>query len=294
MGEFPEKMLDAIRAAPDDPEPYLVYADWLQAQGDPRGELISLQYRMSTTDDTGEFLRLKARAEELLAQNAEHFYGPARHALIAFNFQWRWGFVKELVMPSGYDLIDHPSCVVLRKLWIGTEELSEDLTYEIAWIAARTRTLRGLTLNVGALGYGGDLSALPASLPELRELRLDGRFTSSTWAFPELQHLNFEGYDVDETQWGHLLQTAPTSLRRLRLRGASDPDAWVTALIESELLDRLEILEIESPATTRVMIALIDRLEALPRIGVTFESEPPPLDPATRERLVRLVPEFRY
>jgi uncharacterized protein (TIGR02996 family) len=32
-----------IRLRPDDAESYLVYADWLQQNGDPRGELITLQ-----------------------------------------------------------------------------------------------------------------------------------------------------------------------------------------------------------------------------------------------------------
>jgi uncharacterized protein (TIGR02996 family) len=35
--------LQAIRAAPDEDAPRLVYADWLEEQGDPRGEFIRLQ-----------------------------------------------------------------------------------------------------------------------------------------------------------------------------------------------------------------------------------------------------------
>jgi uncharacterized protein (TIGR02996 family) len=36
----------AIRNHPDDPKAYLVYADWLQTAGDPRGELIAVQHRL--------------------------------------------------------------------------------------------------------------------------------------------------------------------------------------------------------------------------------------------------------
>lgn len=36
-------MLAAIEAAPDEDGPRLVYADWLQQRGDPRGEFIALQ-----------------------------------------------------------------------------------------------------------------------------------------------------------------------------------------------------------------------------------------------------------
>ena len=34
----------AILENPDDDAPYLVYADWLMASGDPRGELIVMQH----------------------------------------------------------------------------------------------------------------------------------------------------------------------------------------------------------------------------------------------------------
>ena len=34
-------------------EPYLIYADWLQERGDPRGELITMQILMETADPRG-------------------------------------------------------------------------------------------------------------------------------------------------------------------------------------------------------------------------------------------------
>src|SRR5258708_4112106 len=36
----------ALRVAPHDPAPHLVYADWLQQHGDPRGELITIHHRL--------------------------------------------------------------------------------------------------------------------------------------------------------------------------------------------------------------------------------------------------------
>ena len=55
-----EPFEQAIAQAPDDPAPYLVYADWLTAQGDPLGELITAQH-----DGRPE---LKARIDQLLPQ----------------------------------------------------------------------------------------------------------------------------------------------------------------------------------------------------------------------------------
>src|SRR5262245_45998875 len=37
-----EELEAQIRAAPDEPGPYLVYADWLQGRDDPRGQLIAI------------------------------------------------------------------------------------------------------------------------------------------------------------------------------------------------------------------------------------------------------------
>ena len=62
----------AIVANPVDRDPYLVFGDWLQQQGDPRGELISLQ--LAGKD---------AEAEALLAQHADYFLGPlAAHTTV--------------------------------------------------------------------------------------------------------------------------------------------------------------------------------------------------------------------
>src|SRR5688572_23115268 len=55
----------AIAASPLDREPYSVFADWLQQQGDPRGELISLQ--LAGKD---------AEADALFAKHEDYFLGP--------------------------------------------------------------------------------------------------------------------------------------------------------------------------------------------------------------------------
>ncbi len=55
----------AIVANPTDRDAYAVFADWLQEQGDPRGELISLQ--LGYKDKS---------AKQLIDKNAEYFLGP--------------------------------------------------------------------------------------------------------------------------------------------------------------------------------------------------------------------------
>ena len=52
-----DAFLQAIVEAPDDDTPRLIYADWLEERGDPRGEFIRLQCRLDRllqpNDSTG-------------------------------------------------------------------------------------------------------------------------------------------------------------------------------------------------------------------------------------------------
>src|SRR5207237_10621860 len=58
-----DRLLRAALDAPDDDAPRLIYADWLQQRGDPRGEFIALQ------------LANKPRADALLAKHKKDWIG---------------------------------------------------------------------------------------------------------------------------------------------------------------------------------------------------------------------------
>lgn len=68
-----DELLAQVYAAPDDDTPRLIYADWLQQRGDPRGELIALQI---------ERARSKARRggrqreDELVAEHGAAWAAP--------------------------------------------------------------------------------------------------------------------------------------------------------------------------------------------------------------------------
>ena len=62
--------LQAILADPDDDTPRLIYADWLEEQGDPRGEFIRVQCELAKerehkTRSSTEYQRLYQRNELL-------------------------------------------------------------------------------------------------------------------------------------------------------------------------------------------------------------------------------------
>lgn len=114
QAENPE-MLAAIQADPDDDAAYLVYADWLQEQGDPRGELMVIQYAARRS---GAHARVAARVvahfkDQLLPRGCD---------TDAFRLRWELGFIEGARI-SGYPgaaalagLLSHPSARVLREL----------------------------------------------------------------------------------------------------------------------------------------------------------------------------------
>lgn len=82
----------AIAATPADPASYLVYADWLQQRGEPRGELIALQHAMLESPNA---VSLRTRQAELFADHSDRLLGPL--ALVGnVKPEWYCGFVRSL------------------------------------------------------------------------------------------------------------------------------------------------------------------------------------------------------
>ena len=85
------------RASQDSPEPWAVYADWLIAQGDPRGELAALHLAGKS-----------AAALKVLAQHYEQLVGDEEHQ---YDLQFRHGFAIGATLG-----IDHASLLRLDVL----------------------------------------------------------------------------------------------------------------------------------------------------------------------------------
>jgi uncharacterized protein (TIGR02996 family) len=121
----------AILASIDDTDALLVYADWLTAQGDPRGELIILQHARRTHDSShlarAEAALLKEFREELLGPLARHEMTPRwRQSTRALT--WGIGFLESADLeqdgPTSLPelvatLIEHPSGRFVRDLRLG-------------------------------------------------------------------------------------------------------------------------------------------------------------------------------
>jgi uncharacterized protein (TIGR02996 family) len=88
-------LLQVIDENPDDVDRWLAYADWLQQEDAPRGELISLDIALETAPAERR-AELEARRVELVAARAPALLGETFAKVIAEGYgkiMWRRGFV---------------------------------------------------------------------------------------------------------------------------------------------------------------------------------------------------------
>jgi uncharacterized protein (TIGR02996 family) len=194
-----EGFLRAIRAEPEDEALRLIYADWLEENGDPRGEFIRLQCELTRWFDpvqridkqrelewfrcsrekkklanNDQYHVLTAREQELLSGLEQTWVGPLWELIGGWSDKrtYRRGFV-EIVQLTHRDFITHASmlfewCPLIRTLTLsgdsGPDCLAEALASRyMAWVEH---------LDLGAYFWLQDdhLSAL-ASSPHLSHLK---------------------------------------------------------------------------------------------------------------------------
>ena len=148
------KLEAAIAADADNADPYLVYGDWLQAQGDPRGELVAIQHALANKPPAARRRKLAAAERDLLTRYDVHFVPEPLGAQMAAHEQrrppkkqawqqhgwergrsritWRNGFIDSAFVSHYFPdddpyeipevlegLLRHPSGRFLRELTIG-------------------------------------------------------------------------------------------------------------------------------------------------------------------------------
>lgn len=205
----PDLVAAILDAEDDDEGGYLVYADWLLSQGNPRGELIMLQHGLAKKPHDARMRRAE--------RNFQREHGgrmlPPRLAEIlrlrsddqpesgSCHIEWKLGFVhrarigrslphppytvRELLL----DLLDHPSAQLLRELTIGALGPGRTLDYRRydytpvveALCQAAPASLRTLFLADFAPEHVdlsdsrlGSVSGLFRSLPRLKDVHLRG------------------------------------------------------------------------------------------------------------------------
>lgn len=161
-----EPLLAAIIAEPDDDLPRLVFADWMEENGDPeRAELIRLQCRIALLAyDRPEMKAATAREKELIDANWERWMRAFPAWLRRDRFQHRFvrGFVAGLAVNGVLFAKDGPAVVRMTPI----QDLSFKRVTEAALRSPALSSVSGLTLEptdsarVSILAEHPDLSLL--------------------------------------------------------------------------------------------------------------------------------------
>jgi uncharacterized protein (TIGR02996 family) len=241
------KLEAIIAAAPDDVHGYEVYADWLQSQGDPRGELIALQ-----------IAKKDAAAKKLIEQHRPHFYGAMADALdmleryqynpLGDNTAWRWGYLEKLWISTKLErssmhdgklaelevdealdgLLGHPSARFLRELTVGIVSYEDNGYGRILKVIGKHQlpTLRTLILGdfyseETELNWSqiGDVTPLYKAAPNLESLTLrSGGIKLGTIDLPKLKELHILTGELDKAAFKSIATAKWPSLERITLQ----------------------------------------------------------------------------
>ncbi len=230
--------LDAILAQPESDVPRLAFADWLDAQGDPRGEFIRVQCELARLPETDPLhSRLKQREEHLLATQRNALLGPL--AALPLDVRFERGFIVSATLSAG-TFLQHAD-ELFREAPL-REVCLKEVQGQLAAVAncAHLNRLERLFLTFNHLN-AADIHSLAASphLQSLTTLNLghnrigDAGLTAlaKSTALPRLQHLWLAKNDIGDD--GALaLAASPllAQLKTLRLNGNRLDDAGVRAL----------------------------------------------------------------
>jgi uncharacterized protein (TIGR02996 family) len=179
----------AIIAAPDSPDAYAVYGDWLSEQEDPLGELIAIDVALAKKPKDAT---LQKKRKKLLDDNKASWIGELDELKGEGTLEWYCGFLKSVKM--GYEEYGETeglkAWTTLRKLptskfiqhlefWIFEDDDGEPSYEPIIKSMVSLgvpKTLRSLAFDVKGYQiswtYLGDFSKLYPQLEKLETLRL--------------------------------------------------------------------------------------------------------------------------
>ncbi len=272
--------LEAIREAPDDDTPRLIYADWLDDHGGStecaRAAFIRAQVRIETLD-RGDPARLdlEEQARDLLAEHEQEWTEDLPAEVDAWEF--RRGFLEQVSLTGAAFLEFAPQLMAAGPLRAVHLTLSEE---HVAGLAACPDLARVEALDFGPSGPS-TYRLTDRSLQTLLESPHLGRLKSlglrcqaigplgvqtlvqSPW-MANLRHLDLrENYTLGDLGARHLAGAAQaTRLEELLLRNCHLTRVGIWALFSSRCLPALHALDVEAgrlfdaPGTT----ALTQRL----------------------------------
>ena len=232
----------------DDEAAYLVYGDWLQAQGDPRGELITLQAGLRKNGKDKK--KLRTAAEKLLEEHAAHFWGKLVDVQDMLDeVVWELGFIKSVKLHNVYErdeefgdgskekvkvvdvlgwLLDHPSGRFLQELTVGIVFFFENRYGGVCDVIGKRKLPALRKLFLGDFSYEetelnwseiGDAKNLYKGMPNLQSLKLrSGSMKLGKIELPELRELVTITGGMDRKSTKSILDASWPKLEKLSLQ----------------------------------------------------------------------------
>ncbi len=264
----------AIASDPEAPASYSVFADWLQSQGDPRGNVMATAIAAEARGDDKSFAKeLKKHVHDLLGPLAA--YAAPDHGAREGDpevFAWRFGVIDRAYLHAERQkpldrtldqVLRHASGRFLVELTLVQNERIQEAIEALARCApASLRALRLWAVS------SVRLAALWPALPQLRRLSLSGH----ALALGELELPALERLELVDSQMpaasARMLVGAPLPvLEQLRLdfgSGYTTGDASIDDIFE--LLARRDLTKLRQLALvrTRYVRELVLELAATP------------------------------
>jgi uncharacterized protein (TIGR02996 family) len=278
----------AIEKNLDDPQPYLVYADWLQSHGDARGELIALSHQGKA--DTWIESHREALLGRELVERLE--WDPPE-----LKVDWHLGFIRLASLKrGGYDsdtdvpeltqaFLALPVCRFIRGLTFGLTGWESDNDYTEV-VAAIVESGRGKTLEhifFGDFEYPddtemswapwGDLGALWAAAPHLKSFKLRGAGgTFGALDLPKCRWFTVETGGLDQAAVTAIAKATWPSLERLELwtgseeYGAGSGVDDLLPLLEARAVPRLTHFGLRNSEYTDALVPLLANSKLLKQL----------------------------
>lgn len=222
-----QSFLEEICAHPDDDLRRLIYADWLEDQGDPRGEFIRVQCELATLKKTQKrFKELKEREQRLLFRYEHQWTDAIPYSLRKCIF--RRGFIEECSVALSYFTRNWQKILQLTPLRDVTFTRVQDRLPLLADCPGLSR-LRSIRLKQQQVDGGIEMLARSPHLQGVQSIR--GRWTTAglhglaqSTASSELRHLIFDG-ELETPGVEALCQAEHLQLQTIDMSASIEADA---------------------------------------------------------------------
>ena len=250
MARNESELEQAIYDEPTNQDAWQVYADWLESQGDPRGELIQLEVAQASAGGGDEQAQLRSKADALIKENLKTWLdddlitglenSDPRDPVLAF--EWRYGFIWSARVRNNYEwsgadveqfikaLLKSSASRFLHEVRVGLTDPDGEPSWEREMLALSEAGTRPSVRRV----YIGDFA-----FPDETEISWTdiGSVHPLYTAFPNLDWLKVQGGGIELGQLQH------EALETLIIHTGGLPDAAARSLGEANL-PRLHTLEV--------------------------------------------------